>query len=64
MNSMRKNRLGRTELKVTQIGYGAMELRNTHFRNGNVFTPKDAELILNKVIDSGINYIDTSYDYP
>jgi aryl-alcohol dehydrogenase-like predicted oxidoreductase len=61
---MKRNKLGRTALEVTQIGYGAMELRNTHFRAGTVFTAKDAKLILNKVLDSGINFIDTSYDYP
>jgi aryl-alcohol dehydrogenase-like predicted oxidoreductase len=61
---METKRLGRTDLEVTRLGYGAMELRNTHFRDGRIFTPKDAELILNKVLDGGINFIDTSYDYP
>ena len=60
---MQKKVLGRTGMKITRLGYGAMELRNTQFRNGLAFTSKDAELILNKVLDSGINFIDTSYDY-
>lgn len=61
---MKKKLLGKTGLEVTRLGYGAMELRNTHFRDGRVFTPKDAALILNKVLDGGVNFIDTSYDYP
>lgn len=61
---MEKHLLGRTGLRVSRISYGAMELRNTHFRDGRVFTPADAEIILNRVLDSGINFIDTSPDYP
>jgi aryl-alcohol dehydrogenase-like predicted oxidoreductase len=60
---MEKKLLGRTGLNVTRIGYGAMELRNTLFRDGRAFTSQDVELILNKVLDCGINFIDTSPDY-
>jgi aryl-alcohol dehydrogenase-like predicted oxidoreductase len=61
---METKRLGKTDLYLTRLGYGAMELRNSHFRDGRVFTDRDAELILNRVLDAGINFIDTSYDYP
>jgi aryl-alcohol dehydrogenase-like predicted oxidoreductase len=53
--------LGCTGLKVTKLGYGAMELRGTdHFPR---LSPQEASAILNAVIDNGINYIDTSPDY-
>ncbi|MBQ4383149.1 MAG: aldo/keto reductase, partial [Firmicutes bacterium] len=48
--------LGRSGLKVTALGYGAMELRNFN-------DPQRAEKILNTVLDNGIRFIDTSQDY-
>jgi aryl-alcohol dehydrogenase-like predicted oxidoreductase len=53
--------LGKTGLNVTRLGYGAMEIRGTP--RGRDVTPKQAETILNAVLDAGINYIDTSIDY-
>jgi aryl-alcohol dehydrogenase-like predicted oxidoreductase len=52
---MEKRRLGHTDLSVTALGYGAMELRHV----GGC----EAERLLNAVLDGGINYIDTSPDY-
>src|SRR5690242_7819900 len=56
-----KRELGRTGLQVTTLGYGAMELRGAP--RARDITEEQAETILNKVLDSGINYIDTSIDY-
>ena len=56
-----KRELGQTGLQVTTLGYGVMELRGAP-RARNI-TEEQAETILNKVLDSGINYIDTSIDY-
>lgn len=53
--------LGKTGLEVTRLGFGAMEIRGVP--RGRDVTPKQAETILNAVLDSGINYIDTSIDY-
>ncbi|MBV9322744.1 MAG: aldo/keto reductase [Chloroflexi bacterium] len=53
--------LGRTGLLVTQLGYGAMELRGAP--RGRPIDDEQAKRILNAVLDSGINYIDTSIDY-
>ena len=53
--------LGGTGLKVTRLSYGAMEIRGAP--RGRDVTPKQAETILNAVLDSGINYIDPSIDY-
>lgn len=61
MTDLPKSTLGRTGLNVTRLGYGAMELRGTdHFPK---LSPSQASAILNGVLDSGINYIDTSPDY-
>jgi aryl-alcohol dehydrogenase-like predicted oxidoreductase len=61
MNELPKSTLGRTGLEVTRLGYGAMELRGTdHFPR---LSGAEASTILNTVIDSGINYVDTSPDY-
>jgi len=51
--------LGRTELEVTRLGYGAMELAGI---KGPV-APEDARRLLNQVLDTGITFIDTSPDY-
>ena len=53
--------LGRTGLQVTALGYGAMELRGAP--RGRDIGEVETETILNKVLDAGINYIDTSIDY-
>jgi aryl-alcohol dehydrogenase-like predicted oxidoreductase len=53
--------LGRTGLRVTQLGYGAMELRGAP--RGRPVDEQQAERVLGAVLDSGINYIDTSIDY-
>jgi aryl-alcohol dehydrogenase-like predicted oxidoreductase len=54
---MEKRNLGRTGLAVTAMGYGAMELRQAGIDQ------QAATRLLNTVLDSGINYIDTSPDY-
>ena len=58
-----KRTLGQTGLAATTMGYGAMELRGTAGGRGREVTPQMAKEILNAVLDSGINFIDTSIDY-
>jgi aryl-alcohol dehydrogenase-like predicted oxidoreductase len=53
--------LGRTGHDVTILSYGAMELRGEP--RGPAVSDAAAEHILNTVLDSGINLIDTSIDY-
>jgi aryl-alcohol dehydrogenase-like predicted oxidoreductase len=53
--------LGRTGADVTILGYGAMELRGQP--RGPAIDDEDAGRLLNAVLDSGINLIDTSVDY-
>ena len=55
MPQLPKAVLGRTELNVTRLGYGA-----GHRKPGTDSERKD---LLNAVLDLGINYIDTSDDY-
>ena len=61
--SIPKKILGRTGLEVTQLGYGAMELRSHYRANARPCTEDQARTILNAVVDGGINFIDTSNDY-
>jgi aryl-alcohol dehydrogenase-like predicted oxidoreductase len=61
MADLPRRTLGRTGLQVTQLGYGAMELRGAP--RGRPVDDEQAEQILRAVLDSGINYIDTSIDY-
>ena len=53
--------LGRTGAEVTVLGYGAMELRG--LPRARALTDDEAGQVLNAVLDSGINLIDTSVDY-
>lgn len=55
--------LGRTGLRVTPLGHGAMEIRGPRIWGGRPVTDRQAERILNAVLDAGINFIDTAYDY-
>ena len=54
---------GRTGLKVTQLGFGAMELRGPKTWSGRDVSEQQSERILNAVLDAGIKFIDTAYDY-
>lgn len=47
--------LGRTEMDVTRLGYGAAAIIKV--------TEDVADAILNAVPDAGINFIDTAVDY-
>ncbi|MCA9884857.1 MAG: aldo/keto reductase [Anaerolineae bacterium] len=61
--ALEKRTLGRTGLQVTQLGYGAMEVRGRRIWGGRPCTDEQAETILNAVLDAGINFIDTANDY-
>ncbi len=53
---IRRRRFGRTEQEVTELSFGAMNLRLLE-------TIDEAYEILNYVLDSGINLIDTARAY-
>ncbi|MCE5278946.1 MAG: aldo/keto reductase [Planctomycetaceae bacterium] len=55
--------LGQTGLRVTQLGFGAMELRGPEIWSGRPVDDAAADAILNAVLDTGINFIDTAVDY-
>ena len=61
MTSIPTRTLGRTGLEVTKLGFGALELRGA--LHGREVSQEHAETMLNTVLDSGINFIDTSIDY-
>ncbi|MFI6177537.1 aldo/keto reductase [Nonomuraea sp. NPDC051191] len=54
--------LGRTGLRVSRLGYGAMELRGPGAWGPQV-TDDAARTVLNEALDSGVDLIDTSPDY-
>ena len=60
---MIKKTLGRTNLEVTQLGYGSMGLRGPRTWGVRVVGEEDADRFLNAMLDAGINFIDTSPDY-
>lgn len=60
---MIKTRLGRTGLQVTQLGYGSMGIRGPKTWGVRVVSEEAADEFLNAVLDTGINFIDTSPDY-
>src|SRR5580693_7655536 len=60
---MEMRTLGRTGLKVSALGYGAMEVRGSRIWGGRPVTEEQASTILNAVLDAGINFIDTANDY-
>jgi len=60
---MLRKKLGRTDLEVTQLGYGSMGIRGPRTWGVRVVSDEDADSMLNLVLDSGINFIDTSPDY-
>ncbi len=55
--------LGKTGLQVTQLGYGSMGLRGPRTWGVRVVDEPSAERFLHRVLDAGINFIDTSPDY-
>jgi aryl-alcohol dehydrogenase-like predicted oxidoreductase len=64
MSDLPTRTLGRTGIEATVLGFGAMELRGADSgRRRRPITAEQAGRVLNDVLDSGINYIDTSIDY-
>ena len=61
MSDMERRQLGRTGLSVTVLGYGAMDLGGPPA--ANQITDAEAGQVLNAVLDSGINFIDTAICY-
>lgn len=55
--------LGNTDLLVSRLGYGSMGIRGPRTWGVRVVDDSGADQILNAVLDSGINLIDTSPDY-
>ena len=60
---LRMRTLGRTGVEVSVLGFGALELRGDERRFGRLLEPAQAERVLNRVLDAGINLIDTAIDY-
>src|ERR1700681_3520292 len=61
MRDIEQRKLGRTGLSVPILGYGAMDLGGP--QTGDKFSDEEASRVLNAVLDSGINFIDTAICY-
>lgn len=57
---MKYRRLGKTELKVSEISLGTWQVGG---KWGSNFDPKNADRIINSAIDQGVNFIDTADVY-
>ncbi len=55
-----RERLGRTGLDVSRLGYGSMGLRGPKTWGVRVVSEQAADELLNAVLDAGINFIDTA----
>src|SRR5918995_6198966 len=53
--------MGKTGLVVSRLGYGGMELAGAPLARD--LSEQQGIKFINRVIDAGINYIDTSIDY-
>jgi aryl-alcohol dehydrogenase-like predicted oxidoreductase len=60
-NGLPEATLGRTGIEVTRLGFGGMALRDENSKWP--IEDDHAEAVLNTVLDSGINYIDTADCY-
>ncbi|MEM1069268.1 MAG: aldo/keto reductase, partial [Planctomycetota bacterium] len=63
MSSLPFKTLGRTNLPVTQLGYGSMGLRGPRTWGVRVVEEAAADRFLNRILDEGINFIDTAPVY-
>jgi predicted aldo/keto reductase-like oxidoreductase len=61
MNNIERRQLGRTGLSVTVLGFGAMDLGGPPA--AQQISDEEAGRVLNEVLDSGINFIDTAICY-
>ena len=61
MNGLERRQLGRTGLSVSVLGFGAMDLGGPPA--AGEITDDEAARVLNGVLDSGINFIDTAVCY-
>jgi aryl-alcohol dehydrogenase-like predicted oxidoreductase len=61
MSDIERRQLGRTGLSVTALGFGAMDLGGPPA--ANEISDDEAGRVLNAVLDSGINFVDTAVCY-
>src|SRR5437899_2636730 len=64
MSLMPRRRLGRTELRVSTLGFGSLGLLDRYISKWSLETgPKVAARLFDRVLDDGINLVDTARWY-
>ncbi|SEQ70162.1 aldo/keto reductase [Arthrobacter sp. OV608] len=63
MHRFEERNLTSSGLRSTVLGFGAMELRGASHRVPRLLEEGVAKILLNTVLDEGIQFIDTSIDY-
>ncbi len=60
---MQYKKLGNTGKEISILGFGAMRMPETQVNGKNVIDEEAAIAMIRHGIDSGINYVDTAYNY-
>jgi aryl-alcohol dehydrogenase-like predicted oxidoreductase len=63
MTTLEHATLGRSGLSVSRLGFGSLNLGGPTTRSGRYVEPERAERVLHRVLDLGVNLIDTAPDY-
>ena len=61
---MYRKRLGKTDLKISTLGFGLYQLCDVHHRTGAPRPPAEQAInLIRRVVDDGINFLDTANVY-
>ncbi|KPK73210.1 aldo/keto reductase [candidate division WOR_3 bacterium SM23_60] len=56
-------RYGKTDIKISQLGFGCMRFPITDTNNPKTINESESKRMLHYAVDNGVNYLDTAYTY-